>query len=286
MDYRTIYIEGMQSLSPLADAKLDARLLLEAACHTDLQTLLVHPDRPVSKEEETIYRSYIRRRADREPLAYILGHQEFMGLDFRVDPSVLIPNQDTEILVEEALQHLEAGDRILDLCTGSGCILLSLLHYGQECTGCGTDLSREALLTAAGNGVRLGLGERVSWKQGDLFEALEAGEIFDLIVSNPPYIRTDVIETLETEVRDKEPRKALDGGEDGLYFYREITALAPAWLKEGGCLLLEIGFDQGQAVAELLAERGYDQIRIIKDYAGLDRVAAARCPVRNIIRET
>ena len=289
MDYRTIYIEGTQILSFLADGKLDARLLLEAACGTDVQTLLAHPERRVSQEEEALYRSFLERRRKREPLAYILGHQEFMGLDFSVAPSVLIPNQDTETLAEEALRGLKAGDRILDLCTGSGCILLSLLHYCPGASGTGTDLSAAALSVARENGLRLGMAERASWMRGDLFEALNNTEAealgepdpagpFDLIVSNPPYIRTEVIKTLEPEVKSAEPYMALDGGKDGLDFYRRITREAPAYLKKGGRLLLEIGFDQGQAVPDLLSGRGFTDVRVIKDYADNARVVSAYLP--------
>ena len=289
MDYRTIYIEGTQILSFLADGKLDARLLLEAACGTDVQTLLAHPERRVSQEEEALYRSFLERRRKREPLAYILGHQEFMGLDFSVSPSVLIPNQDTETLAEEALRGLKAGDRILDLCTGSGCILLSLLHYCPGASGTGTDLSAAALSVARENGLRLGMAERASWMRGDLFEALNNTEAealgepdpagpFDLIVSNPPYIRTEVIKTLEPEVKSAEPYMALDGGKDGLDFYRRIAREAPAYLKKGGRLLLEIGFDQGQAVPDLLSGRGFTDVRVIKDYADNARVVSAYLP--------
>ena len=289
MDYRTIYIEGTQILSFLADGKLDARLLLEAACGTDVQTLLAHPERRVSQEEEALYRSFLERRRKREPLAYILGHQEFMGLDFSVSPSVLIPNQDTETLAEEALRGLKAGDRILDLCTGSGCILLSLLHYCPGASGTGTDLSAAALSVARENGLRLGMAERASWMRGDLFEALNNTEAealgepdpagpFDLIVSNPPYIRTEVIKTLEPEVKSAEPYMALDGGKDGLDFYRRITREAPAYLKKGGRLLLEIGFDQGQEVPDLLSGRGFTDVRVIKDYADNARVVSAYLP--------
>ena len=289
MDYRTIYIEGTQILSFLADGKLDARLLLEAACGTDVQTLLAHPERRVSQEEEALYRSFLERRRKREPLAYILGHQEFMGLDFSVSPSVLIPNQDTETLAEEALRGLKAGDRILDLCTGSGCILLSLLHYCPGASGTGTDLSAAALSVARENGLRLGMAERASWMRGDLFEALNNTEAealgepdpagpFDLIVSNPPYIRTEVIKTLEPEVKSAEPYMALDGGKDGLDFYRRIAREAPAYLKRGGWLLLEIGFDQGQEVPDLLSGRGFTDVRVIKDYADNARVVSAYLP--------
>lgn len=287
MDYRTIYNEGTRILSFLPDGKLDARLLLEAACGTSVQTLLVHPDRPVSEKEEEIYRSFLERRKSREPVAYILGHQEFMGLDFFVSPSVLIPNQDTETLAEEALRELKAGDRILDLCTGSGCILLSLLHYAPGTCGTGTDLSQAALDAARENGMRLCMEERVTWKQGDLFEALKTGEdsptedasgYFDMIVSNPPYIRTGVIGTLEPEVRNAEPYMALDGGQDGLIFYRRIAREAPAYLKKGGRLLMEIGFDQGQEVSDLLKENGFKDVKVIKDYADNTRVVSGRLP--------
>lgn len=276
-------------LSDLPDGRLDARLLLEEACGTDVQTLLAHPERPVSGEEEALYRSFLERRRKREPLAYIVSHQEFMGLDFYVSPSVLIPNQDTETLVEEALRDLKAGDRILDLCTGSGCILLSLLHYCPGAFGTGTDLSRAALAVAEENGIRLGMEERASWKQGDLFEALHKNReeestshdlsgLFDLIVSNPPYIRTEVIETLEPEVKNAEPYMALDGGRDGLDFYRRIAEKAPLYLKKRGRLILEIGYDQGREVSDLLESRGFEDVRVIKDYADNTRVVLARLP--------
>lgn len=275
MDYRTIYNVGTRMLSDLPDGKLDARLLLEEACGTSVQTLLAHPERPVSEKEEALYRSFLERRQSREPVAYILGRQEFMGLDFSVSPSVLIPNQDTETLAEEAIRGLKAGDRILDLCTGSGCILLSLLHYCPGTCGIGTDLSPEALDTAEENGIRLGLEKRAAWKQGDLFEALKDAGTFDIIVSNPPYIRTDIIETLEPEVKSREPYMALDGGSDGLIFYRRIAEKAPAFLKKGGRLLLEIGYDQGKDVSDLLKEKGFRDVRVIKDYADKDRVVSA-----------
>lgn len=289
MDYRTIYNVGTRILSDLPDGKLDARLLLEEACGTGVQTLLAHPERPVSEKEEALYRSFLERRRNREPVAYILGHQEFMGLDFSVSPSVLIPNQDTETLAEEALRGLKAGDRILDLCTGSGCILLSLLHYCPGASGIGTDLSREALAAAAENGIRMGLEKRAAWKPGDLFEALKDTEdelsgtsgtdaLFDIIVSNPPYIKTEVIETLEPEVKSREPYMALDGGIDGLIFYRRIADQAAAYLKKGGRLLVEIGYDQGKDVSDLLKEKGFTDVRIIKDYADNDRVVSAYLP--------
>ena len=275
--YREVSQEGTGMLDFLPDARIDARRLLEHVCGTSIQTLLADPDRPVSRQEYEKYQELIARRQQREPLAYILGEQEFMGLSFRVSPHVLIPGQDTENLVEEAMRELTDGSRILDLCTGSGCILLSLLQYSNHNSGIGTDLSPEALAVAEENGKRLGLSGRAAWLQGDLFEALEGlpEEKFDLIISNPPYIPTEVIGTLEPEVKDREPRMALDGGQDGLDFYRRILTEAWKHLYISGSVMLEIGYDQGDAVRQLMEECGYHDIRIIKDYAGNDRVAAA-----------
>ena len=275
--YREVYQEGTAMLDFLPDARIDARRLLEHVCGTTVQTLLADPDRPVSPGEYEQYLELISRRQQREPLAYILGEQEFMGLPFRVSPHVLIPGQDTENLVEEAMRELTDGSRILDLCTGSGCILLSLLQYSNSNSGVGTDLSREALAVAEENGKRLGLADRVTWLQGDLFEALKdrPEERFDLIISNPPYIPTEVIGTLEPEVKDREPFMALDGGLDGLDFYRRILAEAWKHLCISGAVMLEIGYDQGEAVRQMMEEYGYHDIRILRDYAGNDRVAAA-----------
>lgn len=278
--YRKLWEEGREILQKagITEADLDARLLLEACCGTNTQTLLAHPDRPVSEEERRQYASYIERRGRREPVAYILEEQEFMGLSFYVTPAVLIPNQDTETLVEEGMKILSGGMKILDLCTGSGCILLSLLHYAPDCSGVGTDLSEDALEIARENADRLNLQQRCLWRRGDMFEALndDPEQIqFDMIVSNPPYIATDVIETLAPEVKSAEPYGALDGGEDGLVFYRQLAAKAAGWLRIGGKLLLEIGHDQGEAVSALLKENAWLEISVIKDYGGHDRVVRA-----------
>ena len=293
-----VYEEGAALLSDLEDGRLDARLLLEHFCNIAAHRLLADPDLLVDAAQRSSFMEAVRRRAAREPLAYITGVQSFMGLEFAVSPDVLIPEQDTENLVEEALRVLEDGSRILDLCTGSGCILLSLLQYSNGCTGVGTDLSAEALRTAARNAEALGLEDRVEWLQGDLFSALEQGGIrtgireplaeqaesipaengsmgFDLIVSNPPYIPSEVIGTLAPEVRCAEPRLALDGGEDGLDFYRRIIPEAARHLVIGGRLMLEIGYDQAEQVSELLREAGYYGIEILKDYGGNDRIATA-----------
>lgn len=277
--YRELYEEGRRILEQagLPDAALDARFLLEEVCGTNLQTLLVFPEKKVTEEEVNQYRAFVQRRKDREPTAMILGEWDFMGLTFRLNKSTLIPEQDTEVLVETALEELkrrgsgEAPLRILDLCTGSGCILLSLLHELRNAGGLGTDLSEEALEAARENAVRLGLQERGTFRQGDLWEPV-GDERFDLIVSNPPYVPTDVIPTLEPEVRCGEPYAALDGGEDGLVFYRRILKEAAGHLKPSGIIIVESGFDEAAQIAALMQDQKLRGIRTVKDYGGLDRV--------------
>lgn len=277
--YRELYEEGRRILEQagLPDAALDARFLLEEVCGTNLQTLLVFPEKKVTEEEANQYRAFVQRRKDREPTAMILGEWDFMGLTFQLNKSTLIPEQDTEVLVETALEELkrrgpgEAPLRILDLCTGSGCILLSLLHELRNADGLGTDLSEEALEAARENAVRLGLQERGTFRQGDLWEPV-GDERFDLIVSNPPYVPTEVIPTLEPEVRCGEPYAALDGGEDGLVFYRRIMREAAGHLKPSGIIIVESGFDEAPQIAALMQDQKLRGIRTVKDYGGLDRV--------------
>lgn len=247
-NYKECYLWGKERLEEarITEASLDARLLLEHICHTDRNTLLVHGDREVSLEEKAAYGYAIEQRVKRIPLQQITGVQEFMGLDFAVNEHVLIPRQDTEVLVEEVLRTLMDGSRILDMCTGSGCILLSLLHYSNDCTGVGADISEAALEVARRNCTGLERTvKRAEFRQSDLFADLEK-EKFDVIVSNPPYIRSDVIPTLMEEVRLHEPLGALDGKEDGLYFYRKIIEDAPEYLKNGGMLFLKSDMIRGQ----------------------------------------
>ncbi|MDE5700017.1 MAG: peptide chain release factor N(5)-glutamine methyltransferase [Lachnospiraceae bacterium] len=281
MTYRELYEYGRLALEAagVAESALDARLLLEYICRADRNELLVHGDCERSSMEEQFYRTVIEKRAARVPLQHIVGEQEFMGLRFKVNEHTLIPRQDTEILVEEAMHHLSDGMRILDLCTGSGCILLSLLQYSNECEGVGIDISDKALMIARENAKRLGL--EAAFLEGDLFAPLAdfvsdktTDRLFDMIVSNPPYIETAVIGTLMPEVREHEPVLALDGGEDGLYFYRKIVAEAPNHMRKGAHLFFEIGCEQGDAVMSLMREAGLMQVEISKDYAGLDRVVS------------
>jgi release factor glutamine methyltransferase len=277
MNYTEAFLLGMQKLkeAEIGEAQLDARLLLEEVCGTDHNTLLCHGDREVSEKEEEQYRKTIEQRAQHVPLQHILGYQDFMGLRFHVNEHVLIPRQDTEILVEEAMRYLHDGMRILDLCTGSGCILLSLLHYSNDCEGTGVDISKEALQVAALNAELLGI--KADFLKSDLYEKVTGK--FDLLVSNPPYIERKVIPTLMEEVREYDPYIALDGGEDGLDFYRRIIGGAQDYLKRGGQILMEIGSGQAQAVSELLREAGFKEIDVCRDFAGLDRVVSGRLPI-------
>ena len=275
MTYRECYEQGCRTLQAagIEEAALDARLLLEAVCGTDRNDLLVHGEQPVAPEAEEKYLNWIRQRAEHIPLQQLTGEQGFMGLTFSVNEHVLIPRQDTEILVEEVLKELHDSMRILDMCTGSGCILLSLLHYSNDCEGLGVDLSAEALEVAGRNVLKVLTPEKAEhahFLQSDLFEKVEGK--FEIIVSNPPYIASAEVEKLMPEVRDHEPRMALDGTEDGLYFYRRIIEEAGKHLVSSGMLFFEIGYDQGQAVSELMRTEGYCDVQVVQDYAGLDRV--------------
>lgn len=277
MKYRDLYNQGIEKLSSekITDAKIDARLLLEYACKTDRNTLFLNGDMEVSEEQVQIYFELIEKRGKHIPLQHLTGEQNFMGLTFKVNENVLIPRQDTECLVEIVLKHLHDGMKILDMCTGSGCILISLLHYSNDCVGVGVDLSEAALKVAAHNAAVLGSNGitdamDITFLQSNLFEKVDGK--FDIIVSNPPYIKTEVIKTLMPEVRNFEPMMALDGTEDGLYFYRRIIADAKKHLTRGGQLFFEIGYDQGEEVSDLMRENGYVDVEVAKDLAGLDRV--------------
>ena len=284
MTYRECYEQGCRTLQAagIEEAILDARLLLEAVCGTDRNDLLVHGEQPVMPQAEEKYLNWIRQRAEHIPLQQLTGEQDFMGLTFSVNEHVLIPRQDTEILVEEVLKELHDGMRVLDMCTGSGCILLSLMHYSNDCEGLGVDLSAEALEVAERNVLKVltpEKAEHVQFLQSDLFEKLE--DKFEIIVSNPPYIASAEVEKLMPEVRDHEPRMALDGTEDGLYFYRRIIEEAGKHLVSSGMLFFEIGYDQGQAVSELMRTQGYREVQMVQDYAGLDRVVFGTYVERN-----
>lgn len=255
------------------DASSDARILLEEDSGLDYSHLLMQMNEQLPEETAEKLRGHVAQRKKRIPLQQIIGYTEFMGLKFYVNEHVLCPRQDTEVLVEEALKKIKPGMKVLDLCTGSGCIAVSLAKLGfADVTA--TDISEDALAIARRNSQENGVD--VHFFKGDLYDALPEQIRYDMIVSNPPYIPTSVINTLEPEVRDHEPGIALDGTADGLAFYRRIISDSGNYLKEGGHLLFEIGYDQGTAVSELLRNNAYEDIHVIKDYSRNDRVVAAR----------
>ena len=272
MTYKELYEYGCLELkaAEICEYKLDARLLFEYVLDTSYSDLLVNPDKKVLSGDEEKYKELIYKRATHIPLQHLTGTQNFMGLDFTVSKDVLIPRQDTETLVEEVLKDLHDGMRILDMCTGSGCILLSLLHYSNDTLGVGADISEGALHVAKKNADDLGLSDRVSFINSDLFENVEGK--FDILVSNPPYIRTEEISTLMPEVKDHDPFIALDGHESGLYFYEKIIEAAPSFLKKGSHVAFEIGNDQGEAVSKLMIDAGYKEVAVINDLCGNARV--------------
>lgn len=254
------------------DAEVDAWYLFEHVTGMNRAAYFLNMEEELSDAKQEEFATLVKRRCERIPLQYITGSQEFMGFSFLVSPSTLIPRQDTEILVEEVSNHAE-GKRVLDLCTGTGCILLSLAKLCQLAKAVGTDISAEAVETAKKNAERL--QTEAEFYCGDLFDAVPQGEQFDIIVSNPPYIPSAVIDTLMPEVKGHEPMSALDGDTDGLKFYREIIKNASKYLNRNGQIFFEIGCEQSADVSALLMENGFENVRVMKDLAGLDRVVSA-----------
>ena len=281
MTYFELWKWGEKRLADagIAEASLDARYLLLEAFEMDMAHFLLKEQEqvPATEGRTREYSDAIQARAARVPLQYLTGKQDFMGLTFHVDERVLIPRQDTETLVELVLkENTDKKARILDLCTGSGCIAVSLAVLGGYQKVDAVDISEAALAAAEEHGTRL--GGKVRFLKIDLFSALDPEKKDDVITSNPPYIPTEVLNGLEPEVKDYEPRMALDGSEDGLAFYRRIAVAAPAFLRAGGRIYLEIGYDQGAAVEELLGNNGFARTRVVKDAAGRDRVVCAELP--------
>ncbi len=265
-EYGQVQLKNVQ----IEDADLDAWYLLEYVTGVSRAMYFMDMNRELSEEEETRYFGCVATRVQHVPLQHITGVQEFMGLPFYVNEHVLVPRQDTEILVESVLDVLESGMRVLDMCTGSGCILISLMKLCgfSDISGVGADISEEALEVACHNAGNLGVD--ATFLHSDLFSEVEGQ--YDVIVSNPPYIRTSVIEELKEEVKFHDPLLALDGKEDGLYFYRRIVEKSPKYLTKGGKLFFEIGHDQGEDVSSLMKEAGFADVIVKKDLAGLDRV--------------
>ncbi len=276
MTYREAVLQGERLLEAqgILDAGQDAWLLLAMVCGIKRDDYYMHMQEELPDIHRTAYESLLKKRAERVPLQYLTKEQAFMGLSFFVNSDVLIPRQDTETLVEEALKELRPGMEALDLCTGSGCIAISLAWHRKGIAMTASDISDKALEVARENARRHAVSIRLI--VSDLFASITGR--FDLVVSNPPYIPTEEIDGLMPEVRDYEPRGALDGKKDGLQFYRRIILDAPKYLKAKGRLLLEIGYDQGEAVSGLLYQAGYQGIRTVKDLGGNDRVVMARVP--------
>ena len=260
--------EKILNMANIVDAKNDAWLLLTAACKIDHTFYYMHMDEDMDSQQVKEFECLIKKRAEHIPLQYITGEQEFMGMTFHVNSNVLIPRQDTETLVEQALKRVKPGMHILDMCTGSGCVLISILKNAPKTTGVGCDVSKQALIVAKENAKRNDVS--AEFERSDLFENVI--DKFDMIVSNPPYICTDIIPTLMQEVSQFEPLIALDGKEDGLYFYRRIVSESKEYLNESGMLLFEIGYDQGQEVSDMMKEAGFSDVCVIKDLARNDRV--------------
>jgi release factor glutamine methyltransferase len=258
----------------IASARLEAELLLAATLDLDRVGLYVNFERPLDSSELAAFREQVQRRAKGEPVQYILGETEFWSLPFTVSPAVLVPRADTEVLVEEALSRIEGPVHLLDVGTGSGAIAVAMAHEKPEIQVTALDCSEEALQVARGNAERNGVAERVSCLAGDLAE-LPPGP-FAMVVSNPPYIPTADCEQLMTEVRDHEPRLALDGGEDGLTAYRQLSSQSAEILLPGGWLLVEVGVGQAEDVVALFEAAGLAEITSRNDYAGIPRVVAGR----------
>ncbi|MGP1433542.1 MAG: peptide chain release factor N(5)-glutamine methyltransferase [Catonella sp.] len=273
LSYRELIKTGTDKLKEanIEEAETDTWYLLEAVSGLSRAEYFLRSEYEADIDEVEEFLRLIERRSKRIPLSYILGNRDFMGFTFKVNEDVLIPEQETELLVEEVLKCCD-DKSVLDLCTGSGCIAISISLLGKPSKIVGLDISKRALEVAKENALLL-KASAVDFLQSDLFDKIN--EKFDIIVSNPPYIETDVIEKLQPEVRDYIPRLALDGDKDGLKFYRKISESAPKYLNKNAVIFYEIGYNQGGEVSDILYGNGFTDIRIIKDYSGLDRIVMA-----------
>ena len=269
--------ESILASSGVAEPRREAMSLLMLTTKKDKTFVYAHPDEEVSSHDIEIFNSYVNRRADREPLQYISGVQEFYGLEFHVTPDVLIPRPETEMVVERALEILKFTDKpmICDIGTGSGCIVVSILHEAENVRAMGLDVSPQALKVAERNAASLGVIDRLRLIESDAFGALRE-EQFGLIVSNPPYVPVRDLHGLQAEVRDFEPRVALTDSSDGLSMIRRIVDGAPKHLTQRGHLLLEIGFDQSRKVAEMFDREIWEVPDLLPDLQGIPRLVSAR----------
>lgn len=258
--------------------RLQSELLLAHVLQTQRLKLYLDFARDLTEPQTVVFRDYIKRRGSREPLQHILGNSCFCGLDMTVNYYVLIPRPETELLAEEGwkfLRALPASSSFLDFGTGSGCIAISLCHFAPQTAGWALDKSDDALAVARQNATRNNVAERLTFLQSDGFSAVPSGQRFDLIISNPPYIPAPEIATLQEEVRRFDPHVALDGGEDGLSFYRILTQEAPPFLAPGGRLLVEFGDGQETAIADILRSGGWQVELVINDYTSRPRILSA-----------
>lgn len=275
LTYRQMCHNGAAILADagITDAEYDSFALLEYITGMDRTAYILNGSKSVPEDISERYDAVIDRRSSHIPLQHITGQAWFYGRGFNVNSDVLVPRQDTEVLVSEALKVINAKDSVLDMCTGSGCIIITLALEKKLGRALGADISEAALKVASGNREKLGADD-VTFVKSNIFSNINVNddELFDVIVSNPPYIATGEIETLTEEVRIHDPYIALDGLDDGLHFYREITQQSMNYIKSGGWLLYEIGCTQAHDVSDIMSEYGYSNIKVIKDLAGLDRV--------------
>lgn len=257
--------------SCVCESYVDAQIFMMKAVNMSKTEILINPDYELNEEQLADFRNMVEKRKSGIPSQYIIGKCEFMGYDFFVDENVLIPRADTEVLVEKVLEFSKENNfkNILDMCTGSGCIAISLVLNGIE-KAVGADISKGALNIAEKNAEYNNVKNKTEFIHSNLFENI--GGVFDAIVSNPPYIPREDIKSLMREVKDHEPLSALDGGDDGLDFYRKITEESRKYLKSGGMLFYEIGYNQSKDLHNIMEENGFEKITTVKDYAGLDRV--------------
>lgn len=260
----------------IESARLDAEVLLAHLLKKERIYLYVHFDEPMQEQELAVFREYVKRRAKHVPVAHIIGEKEFMGMKFKVTPDTLVPRPDTEILVENGIAELgrDNAAEIADIGTGSGAIILSMLADMPKAKGCAVDISAKALAVARENADSLGVSGRCEFSEGDLFAPL-AGRVFDAVVSNPPYIPASDIAGLEDDVKKYEPLTALTDGGDGLSFYRRLFSEGRGFVKDGGMMAVEIGIHQSAQVRAIAEQSGWRDVKVVKDYAGIDRVVIA-----------
>jgi len=269
--------ESILSASGVTESRREAISLLTLATKKDRTFFYAHPDHPVTSDEGALLDSFLQRRASREPLQYIAGLQEFFGLEFEVTPDVLIPRPETEMVVEHAIEILRTEDhgRFCEVGVGSGCIAISVLHHRPNSSAVGLDVSGAALEVARRNAEKHNVMDKLDLIESDVFGAV-AGERFDMIVSNPPYVPVRDIDGLQAEVRDFEPRSALTDGSNGLSIIRTIAAEAPKFLLPGGAVLMEIGFNQADEVVKMFELPSWQKTELFPDLQGIPRLVHAR----------